>query len=89
MLVNRLLVTIVLIPIGMAIIVYGELPFLLTIALLSWLGRLGVREFTSHSRSANHPSSLLPVAAALFVLMRAITASTAPPGCLACCYWSA
>lgn len=67
--VNRLLVTIFLIPIGMAIIVYGQLPFLVTIALV--VGLAGW-EYVNMLRIAGmRPSAILvPLAAALFVFMR-------------------
>ncbi len=78
MLVNRLLVTIVLIPIGMAIIVYGKLPFLLTIALA--VGLAGW-EYVNLLRIAGlRPASILvPVAAALIVLMRGYDGFTSAP----------
>ncbi|MBN1537648.1 MAG: phosphatidate cytidylyltransferase [Anaerolineales bacterium] len=78
MLVNRLLVTIVLVPIGMAIIVYGKLPLILTIAIIVALAGW---EYVKLLRIAGHHPSmgLVPVAAALFVLMRGYDGFTSAP----------
>lgn len=78
MLVNRLLVTIVLIPIGMAIIVYGKLPYLLTIALIIALA--GWEYVNLLRKAGSRPSMIIVlVAAMLFVLMRGYDGFTSAP----------
>jgi phosphatidate cytidylyltransferase len=76
--VNRLLVTIVLIPIGMAILVYGKLPYLLTIALI--IGIAGWEYVNMLRLTGLKPSGLLvPLAAMLFVLMRGYDSFSSAP----------
>ncbi|NMC12549.1 MAG: phosphatidate cytidylyltransferase [Chloroflexi bacterium] len=69
MLVKRLLVTIVLLPIGMAIIVYGRLPFMLVIAMIASVAGW---EYVNLLRKAGlRPAGILVMAGtAFFVLLR-------------------
>ncbi len=78
MLVNRLLVTIVLIPIGMAILVYGKLPYILVMALV--MGIAGW-EYVNMLRLAGlRPAGLLvPLVAAIFVIMRGYDGFSSAP----------
>lgn len=69
MLIKRILVVIALLPIGMAIILYGKLPFVLAFVLI--IGLAGWEYVNIMRKAGFHPAMILvPAVAALFVLTR-------------------